>query len=467
MDTKKFSEVERFGNVGAGIDLLGYHSETNKVGRVPLMSLTGKAPIAGVRWALDQSSPEGEPYGDLDTIRNLASVLGLGGYLVQNDHTRQKLHAADHFKLANGSPAALDGTMGHYQWGWGVPFYYATWKDETYLYEAVSTSPIAGHWNYKIPIASISASGAAALDRTNNILVSYCNRTTQYRGGNNQSAYDEEWNTQLGKPVVSVAGDSMQRYAEKNGGRWGSSMYMVNYIIAALMRIVFHNRNSQAAFNSALTANGVHQGGLGEGVPYKGSDFGSQFATCDIDALSDKGDALGVFSVVLTKGDNTQYTIPNIPVFYGLKNPFHYVWTIQHGVLLKYNADTSADVYVKKVWDNNPVPIDTLTGMEKIGTIPAAPAGWTHTKEMNTAFLCNFPLQLNGSTSTYYCDGYYPAGITSGFRALLALGASLNAFFAGSCCLYGSYVPSVASVDIGGSLCEADEDWDTTPFWVG
>ena len=468
MDTKKFSDIETFGNVSSGIQLLGYNQEANKVGMVPIAQVSGKSLIAGVRWRLDSASPEGEPYGDLDAIRNLASILGLGGYLVGNDHSRQKLDPSNHFRLANGAPAALDGTMGHYMWGWNVPFYYAAWKDDTYEYEAVSTSPIPGHWNNRIPVASIGAAGAAALDRTNNILVSYCNRTAQYRGGKNEATYDAAWNTSLGKPVVNINSELLQTYAEKNGTRWGASMYMMNYMIAALMRIVFHNKNSQAAYNSMLTADGVHQGGLGEGIPYKGADFGGYYATCDIDALAEEGDALGVFTINLTKDDGTDYTIPNVPCFYGLKNPFRYVWCMLHGVLLKYNADKSIDVYAKKVWNADPVPTGSTTGMEKIGTIPSVDgASWFYTKRMNQTNLCMFPLELNGSASTYYCDGFYHGAYTSGLRGLLALGGAGSGSFAGSCCLAGDVAPSAANVNFGASLCEAAEDWDTQAFWVG
>ncbi|MCH3994281.1 MAG: hypothetical protein LKE54_04390 [Prevotella sp.] len=463
-DTTKIDKIEDFENISNDMRVLAYSPSANTVGRIKINSIIKTNIVAGARWELGSASPEGEPYGDIEFLRSLSEVLQLGGYLVKNDHSRQRLSSTNHFKLENGTAAVLDGTMGHYQWGWGVPFYYAKWKDSTYFYEAISTGPIGGAWNYKIPVASMSAAGAAALDRTNNILVSYCNRSTQYRGGVNNSNLDSAWNTQLGKPVVNINSNLYQTYAEKNGDRWGASMFMMTFIVGALMRIVFHNRNGQAGNNAALTTDGLHQGGLGMGVDNMSSTFG-YWPICDIDALADKGDALGVFEWDVKNGDNT-VAVKNIPVFYGLKNFYHYLWHIQHGVVLNNNSNTTKDVYIKKVWNSDAIPLDTLTGMEKIGTIPASNNGWNYPSDMNLEHLCLYPLSFGGSTATNYSDAFYGDGATSGLRALAALSYASNGSGAGPCALTGDDAPSDANGNFGAFLCEAAEDWDTTPFWV-
>lgn len=463
----KLPEIEELQNISSSVSLLGYDRRTNKTGFVPLPSITSKTAYCGVRFRKDSASPEGEPFGDLEMLANLPSILGLGGYLVQNDHSRRKLAADSHFKFASGGAAKLDGTMGHYQWGWNIPWYYAHWEDDIFEYEALSTAPMSGRWNYKIPVASMSASGAAALDRTNNILVSFCNRTAQYRGGTNDSSLDDKWNTMLGKPVVNVNSESLQDYAEKNGPHWGASMSCVVFALAALCRIVFHNRDIQAAYKSELTADGLRQGGLGSGVDNVNNLFGNQYATVDIDALADKGDALGVFSLSVDKGDGTSQKINNIPCFFGLKNFYHYVWVMQHGNIISYNSDRSADVYILEKWTSAAVNTSNTNGFKKIGTIPAvSSASWVWTKKMNLDNMNMFPLEFGGSERTYYGDGFYHNAVTSGFRGLLALGYASTGGCAGVGCLNGSNAPSTAGANFGAFLCEAEEDWDTQAVWV-
>ena len=463
----KLPEIEELQNISSSVSLLGYDRRTNKTGFVPLPSITSKTAYCGVRFRKDSASPEGEPFGDLEMLANLPSILGLGGYLVQNDHSRRKLAADSHFKFASGGAAKLDGTMGHYQWGWNIPWYYAHWEDDIFEYEALSTVPMSGRWNCKIPVASMSASGAAALDRTNNILVSFCNRTAQYRGGTNDSSLDDKWNTMLGKPVVNVSSESLQDYAEKNGPHWGASMSCMVFALAALCRIVFHNRDIQAAYKAELTADGLRQGGLGPGVDDAHTLFGNQYATVDIDALADKGDALGVFSLSVDKGDGTAQKINNIPCFFGLKNFYHYLWVMQHGNIISYNSDRSADVYILEKWTSAAVNTSNTNGFKKIGTIPAVnAASWVWTKKMNLDNMNMFPLEFGASERTYYGDGFYHNAVTSGFLGLLALGSASRGGFAGVGCLSGDHAPSYARADLGAFLCEAEEDWDMQAVWV-
>lgn len=233
------------------------------------------------------------------------------------------------------------------------------------------------------------------------------------------------------------------------------------------MRIYFHNRNIQAARNTSLTADGFPQGGLGTGVDNKASDFGSQYGFVDCDALAEQGDAIGVFSWTVDKGDGTTLSVNNIPMFFGLINFYHYMWAPMHGIRLSTQADKSKDVYIKKVWNADPVATTDLTGMVKIGTIPESASGWNYPKRMNKENLALYPLEFGGSTSTYWPDGFYGDGATSGLRALCALGHASAGAEAGSGALVGSAGPALASAYFGAFLCEAAADWDSQGYFVG
>ncbi len=431
-----------------------------------LESLKGR-PVryGGVRFLKGVATTEGEPIGDLSMIANMKNILGLGGYLVENDHTRRKLNSSNHHLFEDGEEALLDGSMGHYQWGWGVEFYYATWEDSMYDYEAFSLNPVPGAWNHRIPVASMSR-GYAALDRSSLKLVSYCNRDTRYRGGDNDSQYDGKWNTHCGKPVVNIAFDLYQEYAEKNGTRWAASWYAHIFIMGALMRIFFHNRDCQADWNESLTADGLHQGGLGEGIANLSASFGEQYATVDIDALADQGDALGVFSLEIDKGDGTVFSISDIPLFFGLLNPYHYLWLPLHGIRMRTLTELSRDVYVKHVFNSEHVDRDGLSGLELVGTIPPSANGWNYPKTMNTRDLALFPTSFGGSEGTFWADGFYGDGKNSGLRALAALCNAATGVQAGVGALSGSSAPSAAYVSYGASLCEAAEDWNAKGYYV-
>ena len=431
-----------------------------------LESLKGRpVQYGGVRFLKGAATTEGEPIGDLAMIANMKSILGLGGYLVQNDHTRRKLNAANHHLFEDGTEALLDGTMGHYQWGWGVEFYYATWEDSMYDYEAFALNPVPGAWNHKIPVASMSR-GYAALDRTSLKLVSYCNRNTRYRGGDNDSQYDGSWNTHCGKPVVNIGFDLYQTYAEKNGDRWAANWYAHVFIMGALMRIFFHNRNCQADWNDTLTAEGLHQGGLGVGVDNVSASFGEQYATLDVDALADQGDALGVFSLEIDKGNGTNFTIGNIPVFFGLLSPYHYLWVPLHGIRMRTLTELSRDVYVKHVLNSEYMDKAGLDGFELVGTIPPSVNAWNYPKTMNTRDLALFPTSFGGSEGLFWADGFYGDGKNSGLRALAALSTAANGLLAGVSALNGNSAPSAAGVSCGASLCEAAEDWNAKGYYL-
>ena len=80
------------------------------------------------RWNNTLSTPIGEAVGDLDFLRELPRILGLGCYLVADDLTKKKLHRDNHNFYEDGSPALLDGSEGQYMFCWGA-FYFTTWEE--------------------------------------------------------------------------------------------------------------------------------------------------------------------------------------------------------------------------------------------------------------------------------------------------------------------------------------------------
>ena len=468
MDKTLMKELEGL-NVGANTYILGYDTKAGKTGLIAVSQVSGSLPWFGRKWAKGNSSPVGSPVGDFDLGQVLAKQLGLGGYLVTDAHQRTKLSPTNHNLLETGGSADLTGGAGHYQWGWNVPFYYQVYEDDNYLNETVSLGgPRPGFWNYYIPVGSRSCAGYAAMDRTNAKLMSVVNSTAQFRGGNNDASLDAAFNSQLCKPATNMNIFDFRTAARKNGTLWFANERVMQYITAALKRIIFGNRNIQAAFNATLDANGLRQGGTGPGIdmPTSWNNTWKYFPYVNLNVGIDQGDFTGILSTTIND-NGTQKTIGNIPSFYGLKNDYKYLWCMSENMLLQSNADKSQTLYVSDNIDGSNMNLSSVAGLTQIGKGPvASTANWQYAKEYTLKNLAFFPKEeLGGSPSTFYCDGYYNPAATSGLRGAFLLGAAYNGGDAGSVCLTGYSAPSVAVARWGAFLCEYAEAFTTQPVW--
>lgn len=467
MEKKKANELETL-NINAYTSVFGYDRSSNKFGMVPFDQIMTNTAWFGRRWKKSNASPVGEEIGNLEMGRNLAKQLGLGGYLVKNDHSRTKLSAENHRYLENGSAADLSGGAGHYQWGWNVPFYYQCYEDDVYDYETISISgPRPGFWNYRIPVGSRSCAGYATIDRTTGTLVSYVNSDARYRGGNNNSALDSAYNSQLGMPATNMTIDAFRTAARKNGTLWFANEHAMHYVTCALKRIIFGNRNIQAPFTDTLNSNGLRQGGTGQGADYfDGWDKNfSYYPYIPLSTGVEKGDFTGLSSCTINN-NGSSLTIGNIPSFYGLKNDYKYLSAMSENMLLRNNSDGSQTMFIPKNVDGSLMNLEDVTGLKEIGRGPASSsAGWLYPKEMTFKNLAFMPKTVGASESTYYSDGYYNPAATSGLRGVVLLGLADNGGLAGSLCLGGIAGVWGAYALWGAFLCEWAEAFTTEPVW--
>lgn len=464
---KEMKEVEPLQSITDSTQLLGYDSAANKYGLVAVGKIN-QTTWCGCRWRKDSTSPVGEPCGSLPKIERMADLFGLGGYLVQNDHSRRKLSREDHNYFADGGRAQLDGSMGHYQWGSGVTIYYACWEDDTYEYEAIDTVPIPGQLNYRVPVFSRSCAGFATIDRTNLVLVSYVNSAPQYRGGNNNAAIDEAYNSQLGMPATNISAQTAAGYARKNGDLWFCNERVAFAVTGILKRIFFHNRSIQAAVNNTLTADGLHQGGTGEGcdTPSNWQADWSQYPYIPLSAGIENGDMTGVFSVDIDN-NGTPNTVSGIPSFLGLKNDYKYLGAFEEDTLLRNNADGSQSVFVDTMVDGHRFNEASEEGHVLLGTLPTGSAkGYLYIKKIRMANLFPLPSAVGATASTGFGDAYYWPNEKSGFRGAYRLGDALGGPTAGSVFLLGNYAPSAAFAYYGAVLCEFKEAFSTEPSLI-
>lgn len=469
-ETQLINGIEAFAAVPTDTMMLSYSPSANKLGFVAMSAIESGKKWAGRRWKLNQSSPTAEGIiGDKEFLANFPSLIGLGGYLVQNDHSRVKLNPSNHYLTIDGEEARIDGSMGHYQWGWGCTFYYAEWDDDTYHNEAVSLSPISGRKNWLIPVASRSCAGKATIDRTNLKMVSFCNTSAQYRGGNNDSSKDGTYRTQIGMAATNMSISTFETYARKNGTRWTAGFHGMIYITAALFRVIMGTRNVQANPTPGPDADGIRSGGLGNGCTYpsnwSSSGGWNYYPFVPLSAGAELGDYTGTFSHVITGSDGAEITITGIPSFFGLKNFYKYIYDLSASMIGYDNADGTMDFYVNTKLDatKRPLSKDTMTFA---GQGVGSPENWSYPSKVGNEYLCPVALEILGSSSTYYCDGFYKGSNSAGSRLCAFGGHASHGVHAGALCLLASTAVSDAAARCGAFLCESVVDWDTMGFEV-
>lgn len=236
---------------------------------------------------------------------------------------------------------------------------------------------------------------------------------------------------------------TFQTYARTNGDGWNMYTYDAHRDLTWLFVVEYATLNSQKAFNANLTAEGYHQGGLGEGVTkgavkVNGADTWS-FVPCG--TTNSLGNGTGIIEYTHTntnaEGASTGTKVVNVPRYRGIENPFGHVWKNVIDVVI---AGTDNSVYICKDY--------TKFGTFEGGTNPTAEqliaAGYelqdfkdTITSQYVKKLVNNnqadlFPTVVGNGTSatTYYCD-YYWTNATAAPRTLLIGGSSDDGSYAG------------------------------------
>lgn len=461
------STLESLAVVEASDKILGYSVSGKKFGFVPVSMVT-QGGYACRRWGMTKSTPVGEAYGNIDYLRELPSLLGLGCYLVDKNHGRRKLDPTNHYKFATGETAKLDGSMGDYMWGWGTKWYYSWWVEGNYYYEAASLKPIPGHENYVIPVASTSALGVSVVDRENLELVSVVNNSAKYRGGTNDATKDSAFDSFLGQAATNLDAATFGSYARKKGDGWEAYWYAHSAVIGILFRIIFGTRNVQAAYNANKDANGLYQGGLGAGVTggWPASFKDRPFLPTSVGI--ELGDKCGVVTAQVRNSSGNIEKTYNVPVFFGLKNCFGYLGRFGRGELINKTAGGGGDFYVvPRIYST--YSMNSLSGLVKAGSIPATSnAGWEFIQEVSMNRLGHFPTVCGAQAteSTYYCDALNNNNAVSGLLVPYRGGNANHAGNYGPEYFLANSAVSSAYAYCGSPLCESAEDWDTTPILV-
>lgn len=298
-----------------------------------------------------------------------------------------------------------------------------------------------------------------------NSAISVVNTATYCRGGGNVSTYDQYLETDpcrtgLGKPRTTGLNRATMRQYTKNAGNYIMSYDQYKNIMYWLYVVEYANFNSQEAFNSALTDEGYHQGGMGPGVTnwnwaqwdyYSGN---TPITPCGY--LNEFGNGSGVKAMTLitpttSGGEPTREITFQVPRWRGFDNPFGDIWTNLDGIIIDADADNHPNnmnyVYTCKDPDKFG---ETLTeDWEKIGE-EIHQDGYTKLFDLGDAAHI-IPKVMGSNTTTYKCDYHWTGAKNATLRALLV----------------GSGAHIGAEAGFGGfySVAAVSYSWPSVGFW--
>lgn len=364
------------------------------------------------------------------------------------------LNPANSLLLDNGAAADLSGAGGQVMVEAGN-FYVKFETEGTKRRVKISLYALAGY-TY-VPTFYVSAY-EAALNRTNLKLSSVVNLTPEYRGGNNNAAYDASSNTLLGKPATNINLTNFRTYARNRGTNWNCNTYNIHKLLYWLFVVEYAELNSQLAYNAALTAEGYKQGGLGAGVTTlngtKWNTFNAYNPVIPCGHTNSLGNATGVVAYDMPdEYDATTLTV-SVPSYRGVENPFGHLWKWTDGVKTLIQSDASGGLSELYVCDDpSSFSSSGTTGYELRGNLPRVNG---YVKEVILGEHGEIlPLTLGGSATEYFCDYFYTSIPETGTsqRGVLFGGAAAYGANAGLSCATTDYALTSTSANFGSRLC--------------
>lgn len=309
----------------------------------------------GVEWDTTVSNPACTRVGNPLLHKSLPIQSALRGCIAVGKNIKYYLNPNDWTQKADGSGAAnLDGTDGYVRVH-SPKFYARSFINGTKRQVRFSTVQIDPTW-IEIPEMLIDAY-RPTIDRTNEAslkLVSVVNTSPYYRGGSNRTDYDKYLATDptrsdLGKPVTHLPRATARTYARNAGSELMCYEYY-KWVIYWMFVIEYATFNSQAPVNDNLTAEGYHQGGLGQGMSdWYYADLGGYNANNPITpcgATNDLGNFSGEVPIVVPEYSyedmGSTVTAPEFTYYAnryrGIENPFGDIWTNLDGIIIDANC---------------------------------------------------------------------------------------------------------------------------------
>lgn len=382
--------------------------------------------IYGIEWDKTVAAPEVTKIGNMALHASLPVQSEMKRCVVQDDGTvNYYLDENDSTKKADGTVAVLDGTDGQVMVQ--IPRYWrkseAKGNNRKILFSAMPIPDAE-----EIPKMYVSAY-KAALNRSANMLSSVLNLTADYRGGSNQGSWDadNEYKSQLGKPVTNKDRFQFRIAAKNRGENWYDMDWQARESIAWLITCEYGTRYHQSAVSEGAT-------NLSGG---DWSTFNGRYPLFRCGLTNSLGNNTGEVPVTVQDFPTAGQTVQTQVFSYrGIENFWGDVWEWTNGVNVV--NDTFYMTRGKNAHDGS-------EGYKPIGAVPTP--GYITDVHPGTALPSE---TVGGSSGTYWTDYYYYNGGNAG---LLCSGPVYNGAAAGSFIVFTDCAPSYASATIGSRLC--------------
>lgn len=402
----------------------------------------------GVEWDITVADPACTRIGNPLFHKSLPIQSEYKGCVVKNGKLQYYLNPNDWSKKSNGEPSHLDGTDGDVMIH--TPrFYGKSGSNRNKRWVRISTVQIDASWT-EIPEMFISAYRITTfVDSGKGKVASVVNTTEGYRGGGDRANFDQylstdKFRTDLGKPRTGIS-RAMARTMANNSGQELLCYEFYKWIFYWNYVIEYANFNSQKEFNSELTSDGYHQGGLGPGLTTwdwnQWSTYNGNYAITPCGYTNEFGNFSGVKAIQLQSPEKTLYANR----WRGFENPFGDIWTNLEGIIIKRDAaKANSNVYtttdVSKYGDDY--------SLFDIAGVGIAQDGYIGTFDLGSKAEI-IPSSITGSESTYKCDYHWCDTDSVEKRTLLVGGRADNGGTAGLGCFTSDYGVGAAYADVG------------------
>lgn len=400
----------------------------------------------GVKFDLaNSSSPDGVRTGNMEMHRTLPIQSKMRGCTINNsDNVKKYLKADDWTKWEDGTVIDQDSSQISPEMMVEIPEHYrllVATPDNT-VEVRMSEYNLPGYT--KVEKKYIGAYEGMTSETLPNLLRSINN--TKY------------------KPKVSTTRNQFQAFARENSrtNNWNIYTYGAHRDLTWLFVVEYATLNSQKAFNANLTAEGYHQGGLGEGVTTSSVTVNGtttySFVPCG--TTNSLGNGTGIIEYTHTntnaEGASTGTKTFNVPRYRGIENPFGHVWKNVIDVVV---AGTDNSVYICKDYTkfgtfeggDNPTAEQLIAAGYELQDFKESTITSQYVKKLvnnNQADLFPAVVGNGASATTYYCD-YHWTSTTATPRTLLISGRSGHESAAGLFNLDSSYGLDTSDAKVG------------------
>lgn len=414
----------------------------------------------GVEWDTTISDPACTRIGNPLLHKQLPIQSEYKGCLVKNGKVNYYLDPNDWSKKADGTPSVLDGTDGDVMVH--IPkFYGKSGSNGNKRWVRIATTKIDPSW-VEVPEMFVSAYKVTLhkdTDSNRAKVASVVNTTANYRGGSNRADYDkylstDKFRTDLGKPITNISRAQMRTNAS-NFGQELLCYEFYKWVFYWAYVIEYANFNSQKEFNSELTSDGYHQGGLGKGITtlnYRHwNNYNNYSPLTPCGYTNEFGNFSGVKQMViqavltdndiLVGSDTTMYANR----WRGFENPFGDIWTNLDGIVLKRDsAYAESEVYTT----TDSSKFSGESSVMNVAGIEVAENGYT--KEFDLGETGEIiPQLVGGYGSTYKCDYHQCNTSLINNRTLMVGGDALAQAQAGLGQFYSNHAIGFANPHVG------------------